>query len=557
MKVVEAIARAVVAEGIDLAFNVPDEITVFLVHELQGRGVRIVRPRHEQNAIAMSDAYARSSGQVALCIVGAGPAIAQTGTGFMTAARRGSPVLVIIAQPKRPGDVKLFDARRYVESVGGRYVPIRGSATVAQDVREGFRQVRLRQGPVVLEVPDLAMLRSDIPEPWTYHPTAAALDGEAGAAPDAEGIDTAARWLTEASRPVILAGRGAVSAGARGELVRLAERTGALLATSLQGRGLFQSHPSDIGIIGGFAAPGALDVFAEADCVLAVGVALNPYQMGHVTLAPDCRIIHIDRNPNQIGAITPVDLGVVSDARGAARALNAHLDAHAPDAGPGWDIEAVRRRLDDARAAEPVIEAPVGAGPLPITTAVRELESRLPRDRMVVLDGGLFMYFAVDGISVPTPDSFVWTLDFGTIGLSLPMGIGTSLARPDRRVVVVAGDGGLVMSVQEFETAAREGVNLVVVVLNDAAYGAEVRFLEANGLPGTVAAFQDIDFAAVARAFGGRGVTVRTLDDFEEVAKELADPAGLLVVDVKTAEDEDHRYLKFLEVMAGAAAQAS
>lgn len=565
MKVVEAIAQAVVAEGVSLAFNVPDEITVFLAHELQSGGVRLLRPRHEQNAIAMADAYSRSSGEVAVCLVGAGPAIAQTGTGFMTASRRGSPVLVIIAQPKRPGDVKLFDARRYVESVGGRFVPIRGSATVADDVREGFRQVRLRQGPVVLEIPDLAMLTSDVPDGWAYQPSARTLDSEVGASPDSAGIQAAARWLLEASRPIILAGRGAVLSGARDELVRLAERTGALLGTSLQGRGYFAGHPLDIGIIGGFAAPGALAMLAEADCVLAVGMALNPYQLGHVTMADGCRIVQFDRNQGQIGAITPVALGIVSDARAAASAINARLDSVPQAPASQWTAAAVRRGLDDARAEQaPPADKAAGdnaaadtpaarSQKLAITTAVSMLDSLLPADRMVVIDGGLFMYFAVDGISVPTPESFVWTLDFGTIGLGLPMGIGTALARPDRRCVVVAGDGGLVMSTQEMETAVREGVSLIVVVLNDAAYGAEVRFLEANDKPGTVAVFDDIDFASVARAFGGRGVTVRTHEDFAAAAKELSDPNGLLVIDVKVAQEEHHRYLGFLEVMAGAA----
>jgi thiamine pyrophosphate-dependent acetolactate synthase large subunit-like protein len=198
---------------------------------------------------------------------------------------------------------------------------------------------------------------------------------------------------------------------------------------------------------------------------------------------------------------------------------------------------------------------PVASGKLPITAVVAELEALLPGDRMVIVDGGLFMYFAVDGISVPDPASFVWTLDFGSIGLGLPMGIGTALARPDRRCVVIAGDGGLVMSIQELETAAREHVPLTVVVLNDAAYGAEVRFLEANGKLPKVATFEDVNFSAVAQAFGARGVTVRTLEELKGVREALTPQDGPVVIDIKVAQEEDHRYLKFLEVMkAGATA---
>lgn len=550
MKVVDAIAQAVVAEGAELAFNVPDEVTVFLAHALQDAGLRIVRPRHEQNAVVMADGYSRATGEPAICLIGAGPAIAQTGTGFVTAARRGSPVLVLLSQPRTPGDVKQFDARRYVESVGGRYVEMRGPATLAEDLREGYRLVRLRQGPVVLEVPSLRFLQADVEEPWTYRPSTRITDALPEADPSADLIDAAARALLSASRPVIFAGRGAVAAGARDELQDLADRTGSLLATSLQGRQLFRGHPLEIGVIGGFAAPGALDLLAVADCILAVGVAMNPYQMGHVALATDVRVIQIDRDPRRIGQFTPVELGIVSDARLAARALNRSVDAVGGSPSSRWRSENVRERLNGARTlAEPAV--PDTSDALPITQAVPLLESVLPEDRIVVMDGGLFMYFAVDGISVPDPGSFVWTLDFGSIGLALAMGIGTALARPERGCVVVIGDGGFSMSLQELETAVRERIPLTIVVMNDAAYGAEVRFLQAHDKPTGVATFHDVDFAAIATAFGARGVTARTADDLAELRVAAATDDQPVVVDVKLTEDDDHRYLAFLEVMKG------
>jgi acetolactate synthase I/II/III large subunit len=557
MKVVEAIARGVVAEGVELVFNVPDEVTVFLADALQEEEVRIFRPRHEQSAISIADAYARATNRPAVCSVGAGPAVAQTGNGFMTAARRGSPVLVFVPDVRRPGDVKRFDLQRYAESVGARYVNIRSAATVAQDVREGFRQVRLRQGPVVVGLPEFGVLESELPEDWAYRPSIAGSGGIprcAGlmpAAPESDFTNAAARALLSAARPIIIAGRGAVLADACGEIKALADSTGALLATSLQARQYFRGHHRDIGVIGGFAAPGALALLAQADCILAVGATLNPYQMGHVALAANVQIVHIDHDPSRIGQFTPTNLAIINDARLAVRALNDSVASNAASPSSLWRTDEVRERLELAQ----VPEAPaVSAAPdkLPITKALPEIEELLPKDRMIVIDGGLFIYFAVDGISVPDPTSFVWTLDFGSIGLGLPMGIGTALARPDRPCVVIVGDGGLAMSIQELETAVRERVPLTIVVLNDAAYGAEVRFLEANGRRGDVAVFDDIDFAAIARAVGARGLTVRAVDDFAAVRDALAVRDGPLVIDMKLTEDEDHRYLGFLEVMTGA-----
>ncbi|MGH2892107.1 MAG: thiamine pyrophosphate-binding protein [Solirubrobacteraceae bacterium] len=539
MKVVDAIADAITAENVDTAFCLPDEVTVHIGQALRERGVRLVRGRHEQNLIAMCDGHARATGQPAVCAVGHGPAIAQTATALTTAVRRRSPVLVLVPQgdPGR-GSAKEFDTRRFAETTGARFVQMRGAAWAAEDLHEAFRLARLRQGPVVLSVPQVAGIETEIPGRWRYE---AAPDlPKVAPDPTSDAIDDAAGMLAWARKPVIVAGRGAVLAGARDAIVALAERVGALLATSVQGREMFGGHALNIGLVGSYGTDAAVELLAESDCILAVGVALNVYQTGGGTLAGNARIIQIDSDTARVGAFTRVDNVIIADARMAVEAIDRALQ--------GADISQTSAWADDARVAtaarpllEPVFDEPDESGRLPMASVLRRLEALLPSDRIVVADIGDFMLHTIDEISVPDPMSWVWTADFGSIGLGLPIGLGVALGSPGRPCVMFAGDGGLMMSMQELETAARERIPLTIVVLDDCAYRPEVRFMEALGKSGEVALFKEVDFAAVARAFGIPAVTVRTHEDFDAIADLLDGSGGPVLVDAKVSGQGTHR----------------
>ena len=162
MKVYEAVAKAVAAEGIELLFTFMDSSTIELVQALHEEGIRVYHTRHEQGAVMMADGYARATAKLGMCTVGAGPALAQTGTGLVTARKGRSPVLVISGDMPagERTQIKYFDQRSYVESTAGNFVPLRKPATVAQDVQQAFRYVRARRGPTVLNAP-ADILRSE------------------------------------------------------------------------------------------------------------------------------------------------------------------------------------------------------------------------------------------------------------------------------------------------------------------------------------------------------------------------------------------------------------
>lgn len=539
MKVVDAIADAITAEKVDTAFCVPDEVTIHIGQALRERDVRLVRGRHEQNVVAMCDGHSRATGQVAVCAVGHGPAIAQTATALTTATRRRSPVLVLVPQgdPGR-GSAKELDARRFVEAAGARFVQMRGAAWAAEDLHEAFRLTRLRQGPVVLSVPQVTGIEAEIPGQWRYEPA----PDLPGVAPDptSDAIDQVAGVLAWSRKPVIVAGRGAVLSGARDAIVALAERLGALLATSVQGRELFAGHPLNIGLVGSYGTDAGVELLTEADCILAVGVALNVYQTGGGTLAANARMIQIDSEPARVGAFTRVDNAIVADARMAVEAINRALEDAGISQTSAWAGDE-RVTSADRPALDEAPDEPDDSGRLPMASVLRRLESLLPADRVVIVDIGDFMLHTIDEISVPDPASWIWTADFGSIGLGLPIGLGVALGKPGRHCVMFAGDGGLMMSLQELETAARERIPLTIVVLDDCAYRPEVRFMEALGKPGDVGLFDEVDFAAVARGFGIPAVTVRTSADFPAISDALTGRDGPVLIDAKVSGLGTHR----------------
>jgi thiamine pyrophosphate-dependent acetolactate synthase large subunit-like protein len=375
---------------------------------------------------------------------------------------------------------------------------------------------------------------------WRYLPSFRPSPHNVEVDPASAGVEEAAAVLMTARRPIIVAGRGAVRADARKEILRLAERVGALVATSVQAQGYFEGHPRNIGIFGSLSTERGADLITQADLVLAVGIALNPHQTAAMSPESRARVIQIDCERRRLGEYVLPDVALVADARAGVAAITRCLEdvGHANDSFWGGRLSA--EDIQTAAQKPSPATVPKGAGRLPVSAMLREINSHLPSDRIVVSDGGAFVFFALDHITVPDPADWIWTLDFGSIGVGLPIAVGAAVARPDRPVILVCGDGGLAMSIQEFDTIAREEIPLTVLVVNDAAYGAEVRFLEMHGNPIDAALFKDLAFADIATGFGIRSTTVTTIEDLKSLGALLAERSAL-VIDAKVNADEPHR----------------
>ncbi len=542
MKVYEALASAVALEGTEVVFTLMDSFTEDLMVEISEKhGIRTVTTRHEQGAVLMADGYARATGKPGVCVIGAGPALAQTGTGLATARIHRSPVIVIAADTPTIGhEAKRFDSRLFVEATAQKYVPLRSGVTVAEDVGRAFRHARGGSGPAVICAPS-DILDGDLQQEWRYHPTAPTAASTQRAQPDPTMVERAASILSEAQRPVVIAGRGAVTSGAREEIETLASRTGALLANTLQARGYFGDHPYGLGIAGSFGTETMSSLLGEADCVLAVGASLNVYTTKHGSLFPAAQVVQIDTQPDRMGETVRPDVEIVGDAMATVSALNTYFDREGSPPKQGYRSEDVALRIAGSRAGRQrsYVESP---GVLDPNLVVAELSRALPADSIVVTEGGHFVLFVATQMEVSGPDAFIWGADFSAVGVGIPMSIGVAVGRPDRKCVLIVGDGGFMMSLPELDTAVRNNLPLAVVVMNDGAFGAEVHDLKNKGKPVTLARYDNPELAGVAQALGAQGLTVRTQPELQAAIGRLGTEDGPLVVDVKINPDVMHEF---------------
>ena len=529
MLVAEAVGRALAELEVDVVFGLMGSGNLTFTNAMRDAGVRFYGARHENGAICMADGYTRVSGRMAACSVHQGPGLTNATTGLTEAAKSRTPVLLLAADTPAAALRSNFriDQAGLVESVGAVAERVHGADTAVQDVARAVRRARVERRAVALMLP-LDVQALEVPDGGAAPAKGPRLDAPRPA--DAAVVAVAA-MLEAAERPAIVAGRGAALAGAGPALRALGQRTGALLATSAVANGLFAGDPFDLGIAGGFSTPLAAGLLRDCDLIVSFGAALNQWTTRHGTLVgPGARVVQVDLDEEAIGAHRPVDLGMVGDAGAAAHAL---LDVLGEGGRPGGRSDALAAEIGARRwAAEPYEEStrPGCIDPRTLSIALDEL---LPAERTVVVDSGHFMGWPSMYLRVPDHAGFVFPQAFQCVGLGLGNAIGAAIARPDRLCVATLGDGGALMALPELETLGRLGLPMLVVVYDDAAYGAEVHHFRPMGQAVDLAQFPETDFAALAEAAGCRGLTVREPADLDGVRDWLPDRDRPLVVDAK------------------------
>ena len=354
------------------------------------------------------------------------------------------------------------------------------------------------RGPVVLNLP-MDLQEEDFDWDYEYRPSTEFLPPRMET-PSPDLLAPVIEKLIAAERPVIIAGRGARAANAKDEIIKLADRVGALLATSLQGKGYFAGHPWDIGIAGAFASAPSEQLLADADFVLGVGAELGYYTTEGGLLFPSAEVARIDIKPmpEEIGVIP--GLYVQGDGRKAVAAINEALEA-GRSARKGCAPPATRAVLD---APPHRFDAPKdGLDPRALAGiwARRCRRAHCSPAAPAISSPGSAMY-----MPLPEGAEIQYSYGFGAVGQGIGVAIGTGAGNPGRQHVAVEGDGSLMFNIQELETIVRHKMQMVLVVWNDAGYGAEVHKLVAKGFDEKLAQWESPDFVALAKAFGGDGV---------------------------------------------------
>jgi thiamine pyrophosphate-dependent acetolactate synthase large subunit-like protein len=533
MQVAEAVGRALARRGPPHLFGLIGSGNFAVTNAMIAEGARFIAARHEGGAISMTDAYSQVTGRTGICSVHQGPGLTNTMTGLTESAKSRTPLLLLAGDTAAAAIRSNFriDQDQLVTSVGAIAERIHGPQTAIADALRALRRARVERRPVVLMLP-LDIQAAECPDPDALQfepPTLRATS------PADQSVAEAADALLNAERPLIIAGRGARDSGAGALLEALAEQLGALLATSAVGNGLFASNPWSLGISGGFASPTAAELIAQADVVLGAGVSLNMWTTRHAKLlGPGATVIQVDHDADAIGAHHRVDVAVVGDVAESARALLSEIGRREAPPRSAWRSPRLAQRIQSGAWQSTTFDDASSETRIDPRALSHALDRLLPLQRNVAIDSGHFMGYPAMYLRVPDSRAFVFTQAFQAVGLGLASAIGTAVASPDRLTVAALGDGGAMLSLSDFETVARLGLRMLIVIYNDSAYGAEVHHFGPHGHPLDIVRFPEVDFAALGQAVGLRGATIRTVADLHVVSDWLASGSQPgLVLDAK------------------------
>jgi thiamine pyrophosphate-dependent acetolactate synthase large subunit-like protein len=551
MLVTDAVAATLAELGADTVFGVVGSGNFKVTNALIARGARYVAARHECGAAVMADAWARLAGRPGILSVHQGPGLTNALTGITEAAKSRTPLVVLAADVADSALRSNFriDVASLAASVGAASFRLHSPAFAVDETVRAYRTAVTQRRTVLLALP------LDVQAGACTMPAIDPVEPPAAVTPPAAAVGALAEALARARRPVFIAGRGARIAGARADLERLADRCGALLATSAAAKGMFRGSPWDLDVSGGFASPLAAELIRGADLVVGWGCSLNMWTLRHGRLiGPDATVVQVDHDRAAIGAHRPVQVGVSGDVSLTARAasealadvLNPVVDSTGPGREAGYRSAALRDRIAKQVRWRDVPYADEGDGShIDPRTLTIGLDDLLPAERTVAVDSGNFMGYPSMYLSVPDADGFCFTQAYQSIGLGLASAIGSAIARPGRLTVAALGDGGALMGISELETVVRLGLAMVIVVYDDAAYGAEVHHFGPDGGPLDTVRFPPADIAEIGRGFGCAGVTVRGTGDLGQVREWLDGPRDRpLLIDAKITSERGSWWLE-------------
>jgi acetolactate synthase-1/2/3 large subunit len=524
----QALVASLHREGVRVIFGLPGVQLYGAMAALREEpGIRFVATRHEQATTYMADGYARAGGDIGVALVVPGPGLLNASAGLSTAYSASSPVLVVAGQVPKGRIGKDVGLLHEVNDQLDAVAPVtkwRGRALEVEEIpaliREAMRQLRTgRPRPVVVDIPPETL--EDEGEVTLLDPAPV----ERPAAPAAE-IERAAALLAAAHEPVIIAGGGVNLSGAHDALRAVAEHVQAGVIMTAEGKGaLSDAHELSLGAALWPGAPlrAHLD---GADLVLAVGTRLAT-----ATPQPAQQVIQIDADPAEIGRNHPRTLGLVGDARATLARLAERLRAAGP-ARPSRraELDAVRRATAAADDQEPQ------------ASIQRSLRAGTPRDAVLVADMTQIGYHSRPFWPVYEPRTYLTSSYSGNLGYAYPVALGAKVARPDRPVVSVSGDGGFLFNAQELSTAARYGIGVVAVVFNDGSYGNVARDLDESWGGQYGAELANPDFMKLADAYGVSGVRAKEPTEVGRLVREAIERDRPALIEVPVGRMDRPRF---------------
>jgi acetolactate synthase-1/2/3 large subunit len=534
--------------GVDVIFGLCGHTNIAFLDALGKSRIRFITARHEQVAAHAADGYARASGKIGVLLTHLGPGLTNATTGVANAALDSIPMVVISGDVpshfygRHPHqefnlhqDADQFEIYRPFSK---RVYRVERAADLPRIVERAFHLAQSgRPGPVLVSVP-MDIFSADLPvdafqkmPPTIERP-----------AMDPAVVARIVQILAEAERPVIYAGGGVLSARATSELTALAEALDIPVAHSLMGKGVMsEDHPLLLGMTGFWGTPIANDKCREADVVLAVGTRLaeassSSWDPRFTFAAPPTRLIHIDADLAEIGRNLPTEIGIVADAKLAAGALAAAARGRSHRLRPGLRAEitgerkAFNARWDDQWNSDQF--------PLRPERILSELRKAIPEDGFIVTDVGWNKNGVAQQYPITVPGTFITPSGLATMGFGSAAVLGVKYAQPHRAAVALIGDGGFGSNPSVVATAMEAGLNVVWLVMDNAAFGT-IAGLEQEHFGSTFGCVFErdgrpyrVDFAAMARACGAHGVMVQSAAELGPALREALASGRPAVVQV-------------------------
>jgi thiamine pyrophosphate-dependent acetolactate synthase large subunit-like protein len=528
VKLYAALARGLADHGVDTVFGLlADPTMLFADSFVRSEGGTFVSATHEAGATHMGYGYQAISRRLGVVCVDHGPGLMNSLTAVVDAVKARAPMLLIY--PDTAVEEKHYrqnvPQRDLLLPTGAGFEPVRSPRTVLEDLAVAIRRAQFERRPVALNVPREYMAADVDYQRLVLDPVSMpkpAVDGES--------LDRAVGIIATARRPVVLVGRGAVAA--RAELLCLAERIGAPLATTLGGKDLFRGEPFDLGIMGTLSHGTALDIVAEADCIISFGAGLNQDTTVKGSMLTGKRVVRCDIDPERLTAFANCNAMILGDAAEVAATVVDWLDTgDIPTS--AFRTPKMAERLA-AQAAHRPTPAPTAPGTVDFRTAIRAIDELVPRDRIYVNDIGRHITVTWPEVHVQSPHDFVLTGHVGAIGTGMGIAVGAGCADRSRPVLMVGGDGGFMLGgMGDFNSAVRHGIDLIAVICNDGAYGPEHQKFVEWGMPPSLVEFDWPDLGQVAEALGGVGITVRNEEDLSAARKLVGERSRPVLIELK------------------------
>jgi thiamine pyrophosphate-dependent acetolactate synthase large subunit-like protein len=540
----QVILETLVAENCTHTFGLVGTTTNSIVTEMVGRSdITFLDTRHEEGAAFMAYGYSRASGKPSATFTTSGPGTINLMTGISLAYKGRAPVIVIAGDVPREhiyrDGAQAFDLVELFKPITKLSLQVNKTERIPEMLHYAFRTALSgKRGPVFIDIPrdllDNQTLNAEILSPQAYRAVDERIPG------DPHAIQRAVELLTQAQRPLLLAGGGIIDSDASDEAVALAELLDMAIVPSYGHNDVVPNgHRLYVGPPGGRGAGEGLEAMHRADVILALGTRINQgtTAWNYSVINPQTRIVQVDIDPLEIGRNYPVAVGIIGDAKAVAQQLLRVLRTQFPEGrpNPAWRGEA--EALAASRQARLRAEVELKGEPMMPQRVYPELLKVLPRDCMVTIDAGVAPGLGYDRLRFEMPRTMFNYAGHGGLGMGYSVGLGTKVGRPDRPAVSLQGDGGFLYTSQELNTAVRWNIPLVSIVLNNRCHGAEKaqqqRFFEQKYIGVDLV---NPRFDKLAEVYGARGYYVERPEDIADTVREALTLKGPSVIEIPVAE---------------------